>query len=186
MNSKSKGNAYEREICSLLSLWWTQEDETPSDHVFWRTASSGGRATQRTKRGKVTKNHYGDVLATDPIGQPFLDVVCLDVKKGYAKFTVHDLVDTPHEITSQEYGKWFAKVIEDGKGAGVPHWMLISKRDRREALVFLPRGLWIALAIHRTPPLWVNLPSIGGVCAMKLKEFLEAVHPRDFMRIRKS
>ncbi len=27
MNSKGKANTFEREVCKLLSLWWTQDEK---------------------------------------------------------------------------------------------------------------------------------------------------------------
>ena len=81
MNSKTKGNSFERKLCVLLSRWWTNGSRPD---VFWRTASSGGRATQRAKAGDDTRNQYGDVGITDPIGQPFLDFCT--IKQGTLSF----------------------------------------------------------------------------------------------------
>jgi len=42
----AKGSSFEREICTILSKWWTNNER---DDVFWRTAGSGARATTRSK-----------------------------------------------------------------------------------------------------------------------------------------
>ncbi len=59
-----KGSNFEREICKLLSLWWTNDKR---DDIFWRTSGSGARATTRSKTKQKTFGQYGDVQATDPI-----------------------------------------------------------------------------------------------------------------------
>jgi len=63
MNSKTKGNNFEREICKKLSLWLSYGKD---DDLFWRTSSSGGRFTQRLKKGLNTKNQAGDITSTSP------------------------------------------------------------------------------------------------------------------------
>ena len=138
---KNKGNAFEREICRQLSLWWTQHLPTPRDDVFWRTASSGGRATQRAKSGKQTKGHYGDVCASDPIGQPLLDMVTIELKRGYNHCTLHDLLDKPEGAVQQTYEKWIKQAQEESCLAGTKGWLIIHKRDRREPVVLMPSFL---------------------------------------------
>ena len=71
MAAKGKGSSYEREICRLLSLWWT---EGVSDDYFWRTAGSGAMAKTRSKVGKKTHGHYGDIQAVHPDGEPLIRV----------------------------------------------------------------------------------------------------------------
>lgn len=77
-----KGSAFERDICKKLSLWWS---EGKRDDIFWRTASSGARATQRRKIGRSTYGGDGDICAIDPIGQPLLDKYVFSLKCGYTK-----------------------------------------------------------------------------------------------------
>ena len=67
----AKGSQFERTVCKDLSLWWTKGKR---DDVFWRTSGSGARAKTRSKTGEKTFGQYGDVQATDPIGQP---LICL-------------------------------------------------------------------------------------------------------------
>src|SRR3954464_11883516 len=99
-NRAGKGASFERDLCKRLSLWWTDGER---DDVFWRTSQSGGRATSRTKKGKKTKNSYGDICAVDPIGQPLLDLITFEVKRGYNKDSFTDLLDKPK---SSIYMKW--------------------------------------------------------------------------------
>lgn len=59
-SGKSKGSAFEREVCRRLSLWLSQGER---DDLLWRSAMSGGRATVQFRRGKVNVTQSGDVSA---------------------------------------------------------------------------------------------------------------------------
>jgi hypothetical protein len=75
-----KGGSFEREICSKLSLWWSNEKR---DDIFGRSDGSGGRFTARQKKGKDTANMSGDVTFTDSIGEPFIKAWNIEAKTGY-------------------------------------------------------------------------------------------------------
>ena len=60
-----KGGAFERKISKRLSLWVTGK---PDDVIFWRTASSGGRATQSLKSGIKQDSQVGDIGTIHPDG----------------------------------------------------------------------------------------------------------------------
>lgn len=172
-----KGQAWERKLAKVLSRWWTGGE---NDSVFWRTPNSGGRATARTKSGKKSKNTYGDLLATDPDGQPLVDLVCLELKKGYSTDHIHSLLDMRGGTPLPLYGKWFVKIQETARAAGVPHWMLIAKRDRRESLVFFSLSMWKDLINDAaTLPLQLELEGIPSVGGCTLHDFLRWVRPND-------
>ncbi len=186
-SGKIKGNSFEREICSLLSNWW---QEGRSD-IFWRTASSGGRATQRSRRGKATKNHNGDITATDPIGQPFLDIVTVELKRGYSKYSVGDLLDKLDNASKHQYEEWIEGVIKNADDAKSLSWLLIVKRDRKKPVVFTSMDLLISLRSVAGKdlslsfcPYAVFTLNIGEqrriVVGMTLEGFLSAVKPSLF------
>lgn len=134
----AKGPKFEREICKQLSLWWTQDDEEPTDAVFWRTSMSGGRATVRQKKGKKTKNQLGDICATDPAGQPFMDLVSLELKRGYSTRSLADLFDQTVSAGGRDYEEWITKLIRTQKLANACSWLLIVCRNKRAAAVYMP------------------------------------------------
>ena len=74
---KRKGSAFEREISKRLSIWWSHGK---SDNLFWRTQSSGGRATQRLKKGLSTGNQGGDVTSSDPSTHEFSSILYIECK----------------------------------------------------------------------------------------------------------
>lgn len=126
-----KGSAFEREICKKLSEWWAGVGAD----VFWRTANSGGRATVRYRKGKSTKGQFGDICATDPIAQPFIDCFHLELKKGYSKATLSDLMDAGPK-NRPTYAKWIDKMEETITKSGQKAWLLIHKRDGRQTMVY--------------------------------------------------
>jgi len=76
----SKGGTFERDICKELSMWWTDNSR---DDIFWRTSGSGARATARRKSGVTTQNSSGDVGYLAVNGMPLIDLMCIEIKRGY-------------------------------------------------------------------------------------------------------
>ena len=185
MSKSSKGSAYEREICRMLSEWWVPG----RDDIFWRSAASGGRATVRTKKGKSTFGQYGDITAIDPIGQPLTKVLSIECKRGYSKFSFADAIDR----SAQKQTLWESFVEQaatSAAGTNTPYWFLIQRRDKRVAMVFFPRSLWTAIldapfSLARPVPflqMRVNVRMGKGtvlcdVMAMTLQGFLSHVTP---------
>ena len=63
MNPKRKGSAFERKTCRALSLWYSGGVNA---NIFWRTSSSGARATQ-----KSLQVHRGDITNIEGEGAEF-------------------------------------------------------------------------------------------------------------------
>lgn len=178
-NGKHKGGAFEREVCKLLSLWWTNDER---DDVFYRSASSGGRATARSRRGKNTANSHGDIMAVDPIGQPLIDLICFEIKRGYNRCTIHDLIDRPDHAAKQEWEKWIEQAEESCKGAGSYSWAIIHQRDRRDPIISMPQKL-VKLFSYRGPNVTSDL-KIGVGCLEMVSmnfntSFLNTVSPSE-------
>ena len=138
---KNKGGAFERLICKKLSLWWTKGKR---DDVFARTASSGGRATQRSKKNKTTFGQYGDIQAADPIGQPLIDLCVIECKDGYASASIADLLDK-----ESRHNPLYEQFIKQARSSSLESqsfdWLLIARRRGRQIMVFMPVSLFIQL-----------------------------------------
>jgi len=147
----AKGSAFERDICKQLSQWWCSdlpgiaEADGPRDDIFWRATTSGARATQRARKGKRTAGSYGDITAIDPIGKPFTDLITLELKRGYNKHSIQDLIDKPKLAGQQKWEEWHEQVTASQQTAGTPYWMILAKRDQREPLVLFPFELQWAI-----------------------------------------
>lgn len=152
MSGHGKGSDFERTICKELGLWWT---DGARDDIFWRTSNSGGRATVR--KGRSTFGGYGDVQAVDPIGQPLLNITSIELKRGYGHASVGDLLDEGK--AKSQWALWAEQAeMERGQG-GQPYWMLITRRDRRGAVVHIPATFASALRdaggdVYRAPTLF--------------------------------
>lgn len=73
VNGKQKGSAFEREICTKLSLWITNGEKID---CLWRSAMSGGRAT--VQKGKVRQ--AGDITAVALEGHALTDKLYIECK----------------------------------------------------------------------------------------------------------
>lgn len=139
-----KGPAFERAIAKQLSFWWSEGE---SDDLFWRTQSSGARATQRTKKGKRTDGQYGDICATCPEAKPLLDLFTISIKRGYPELTLDALFSKPNN--KKGYGAFINEAKITAKQAGSMYWLLIIKRDFWDTIVVSP----IDLNLRARPPI---------------------------------
>lgn len=139
--SKGKGSAFEREVCKTLSLWWSGGVD---DSLFWRTAMSGGRATVRAKKGKMTRAHCGDITAVDDAGSTLTKLITFELKRGYNRGTLSDLVDKPDRARPSILEQFIVQAMTAAKHANTPYWMIIHKRDQKRILVHYPLKLHVA------------------------------------------
>jgi hypothetical protein len=144
-----KGSNFERQTCKELSRWWTNGKR---DDVFWRSQTSGGRATQRLKSGKTTYGSYGDIAAVDPIGAPLLEMFTIELKAGRSHGMVLELIEGKRKKSP------FLAAIRQARracdDAGSFSWMLISHRDHMRTMVYLPK-----YALVHMEGLLINLDS---------------------------
>ena len=182
----AKGSNFEREICRALGMWWSHGER---DDIFWRSATSGAMAKVRSKKDKKTFGQYGDIQATDPIGQPLIDLCAIELKRGYKGANVGDVLDKPLKASIQPWEKFVFQVMRDVQNAEVPYWMLINKRDRRQAVIFMPYNLMQDFSswgndIKKAMPYIIINPlkikkekKIGRVFGTTLEQFFKFVCP---------
>lgn len=132
MGSKSlKGGVFEREFAKNLSLWWS---DGKHDDWFWRSSTSGARATVRAKSGKRTANSAGDICAQTAEGQKLLNILTFELKRGYNALSIQDLLDCKGRCQWLEFVQ---QAQASASLAGTPLWALVLRRDkRREVIVF--------------------------------------------------
>lgn len=178
----AKGSAYERDFCKRLSRWWT---DGKRDDVFYRTSNSGGRASTRAKKGETTFGQYGDVCASDPIGLPLIKATTIELKRGYNNSTIHNLLDKTERHKEQQFEKWYKQITTDAERAGSIGWLLVTRRDRREEVVWMQDTFWDSFCseLHRCPFLrlemrWGPEKKYEEICGMLLRDWFQIVKPR--------
>jgi hypothetical protein len=125
-----KGSAFEREFARKLSLWWS---EGKADDWFWRLGGSGGRATNRAKSGRNTANGYGDIAAQCPEAQKLLNIATFELKRGFNRISLQDLLDKPNGPNQMR--DFIEQAKRSASLAGTPFWVLVFRRDLREELI---------------------------------------------------
>ena len=188
-NPSRKGSAFERAICRRLSEWWSSGSRTD---IFWRTTTSGARATTRATKGKSTYGQYGDIQATDPVGEPLLQLICFELKCGYPAVSVGDLLDTVDG--GKVWNQWIKKAKRSAEGAKSHYWMIVSKKGRRQSMAIYPRGLdevfkrdGVIVENYLRTCGWFRCPGVAEVTSdliiTPLEDVLMAVSPGDVHKI---
>ena len=140
--ARKSGPVFERKTAKDLSLWWSNNKR---DDLFYRVGASGARATARAKRGKSTANQGGDIQATHPKALPFTSVFSVECKFGYQnQGSIHDLLDAGYTRGKHPllYEQFILQAIDAMICSRSQSWMLITKRQNRDAMVTLPLNVW--------------------------------------------
>lgn len=175
-----KGSQFERDISKLLSKWWTGGER---DDVFWRSQQSGGRATQRAKKGKGTANQQGDIQAMDPIGQPLIDRVCVELKCGYPKFGIDCLINSSQR---KSFFMDFVAQCEREEADSKRGFLLIIKQNFKDPICVFDHPVQRILGDHNIwlrDVFFLSITAPGGdwpYVALKLDDFLRLVPPGVF------
>jgi hypothetical protein len=156
---------------------------------------SGGRATVRGRKGKDTRGHHGDIVATDDDALPFLRTVTVEVKRGYNAVNLSTLLDGPpppkpaggKRKKPNSYHDFIAQARAAATGAKTPYWMLVHKRDRREPMAFVPWEMVKKLCVFKKPEHSVMFRvAVAGrtedVFGCRLYDLLERVKPLHFKK----
>lgn len=188
VNSKEKGSTNEREICKVLSLWWSRG---ASNSVFVRTGGSGSMGTMRKNN---VDQLYGDIMAIDEIGRPFTKLFSIELKKGYDlrnKYTlengkVHqeiirydllDMLDSGQETAT--ILKFWEQCCHDAEQSNRKPLLIFQRYRRQPLLVYKhPKTLfntYLSLTHNRNLPHGVIHHYKFNI--MLLSEFLNIVDP---------
>ena len=159
MGGKSKGGNFEREISKILSLWFT---EGKRDDIFYRSQSSGARATQRNKSKKTTVGQQGDIASTCTEGEQLIKIWSIECKTGYSfknklkdgtqKITNWDILDLL-DSKSQEpmfAQMWNQCVIDAEISSREP--ILIFRRNMKLPLICITKQYYSRLTNFFSAP----------------------------------
>lgn len=179
MAKRGKGSAFERIAAVELSKWWSRKED---EDLFWRTHGSGNRATMRSKTGKKTGGQYGDLTAVDSRGATLFKAVTISLKRGYAGISLQDVADQfATKKTPSQFETWVKEVIRDARLAKSIAWLLIVRKNRRRALVFMPISFIFKFDFLTTKKLMDTTPSIMFRMENKVKK-TKRMSPSKYLR----
>jgi len=70
-----KGGSFERDVCRVLSIWWTKGQ---ADDVIWRNR------TRRQTGARQAENQLGDICACKEAGILLTETISFECKSGYS------------------------------------------------------------------------------------------------------
>jgi hypothetical protein len=170
-----KGTPFEREIAKEISWWWSWGER---DDLVWRTANSGGRATERAKTNLITKYQFGDLGPLDPCIYPLFDLFLWEMKRGYNKdLDILELIDLPKHLKKVPILRlWWEKAEEDRKLGERKDKILILQRDNRKKLVVLSEPMFFNIeTLHCEYE--DKLIQVEGMCILDFSEFFAFFEP---------
>lgn len=170
---KRKGGAYEREICEVLSLWVSEGNDRD---LFWRSAGSGSRATNRKSKG-LQSNQTGDITSVDPRGTSLTSKFFIECKH-YKNLQLDSLIyGTPKNNNILEF---WAKVKEDSNFFG-KRPIIIARQNSKKDLIGIDYVTKKALDdYHYSLPPVASFP-LRFLHLYILEDFLQVVDPVVFI-----
>lgn len=182
---RTKGGEFERSICKALSTWLSAGK---SDAELWRASQSGGRATQRSKFGKRTEGHYGDITASTPLGRRWTDLVTTECKSGYHKTCLFDLLDSHYTKPAKKPKRkpettreFIRQAKAAAKEAKTEYWCVIHRRTGRRIIIYARPSFFVKLNVTADNEMTFLIGKLI-VRAMRFEEFLEKADPKRLRR----
>lgn len=192
----SKGSSFEREIAKKLSLWYSKGER---DDIFWRTSTSGARATTRMKQGRKTANSAGDLSFIHQSGKSLIDLCIIEIKRGYnrkktspgAQISILSLLDIPKGRKRKPvlFG-WWDKIEQERVDHNRKYSFVIFRRDRHNACICMHKKTFDTFEkqskklfmFPKNGP-WVHVQKDGyNLIIFLLDDFLKWCKPSMFFR----
>lgn len=184
-SGSKKGTPFEREIAKELSWWWSWGER---DDLVWRTASSGGRATQRCKTNQITKYQHGDFCPMDACIYPFFDFFLHEAKRGYNKtLDILESIDLPAHLKKVPMlRQWKETAERDRDAAGRKEIMIIFQRDGRRKLVAVSNelmGFLLDIDWNRFSRFGFPIVVAEGLSIYRMADFFSMLEPKDVYKL---
>lgn len=130
IDSKAKGSAFERLVCSRLSLWVSGGQRS---NIFSRNVLSGGAFTVASGKGHEV-NLPGDIAASHPLAFDFLSLFMVEAKHRKDLALATFLWDmSGKNFMARVYDQAFAQAAKVGL---MP--MIIAKQNHSPTIVLVP------------------------------------------------
>lgn len=126
--SNAKGGSFERWVCRRLT-WMVTGKEQPE--IFWRSATSGAKATQDRKKG-VSSTMGGDIVAIHPLGAKFINLHCVECKNRKSMGSLDNLL-----TESGPLWDWWDRAVRDAE-ASSREPLLVFRANRTQTYIWVP------------------------------------------------
>ena len=162
-NPKNKGSEFERRICRSLTKLVTGEEKP---EIFWRSASSGGKATIEKEAGNMS----GDIMSVNSAGQFIVDLYSIECK-FYKDWRFEEFLTGKGKLNI-----WWSQACRDAKKAG-KNPMLIFKKNRSDIYVMFVCMKGVLMKKEKTKIPFFSFGSYGGhPCLIyRFSDFLKAI-----------
>lgn len=132
---KRKGSGFERKVCWALSRFIDPESQ---DTFFWRSAMSGGRATQQLKKGIANASQLGDLTSTHEAGMWMTNAFVIECKFYRSLDLEAGLLFGRGKLS--KFWKQVCKLAREND----KYPLLIARQNRTDILViFDPKGFHV-------------------------------------------
>lgn len=173
-NRGAKGAQFEREICRQLTKWATGK---PKPELFWRTATSGAKATMEIQAGRTT-HMGGDLGALHPMVFWVTDAFNFECKNR-ASFGV-----LPHFLLhNTKLFSWWAQCVADAEANNKIPWMVFKEKNS-SVFTAVPVGYFTppqGVGHHR----WLVIqPPVGRSFMVTTLDYLLEANPFEDVRKR--
>lgn len=131
---KLKGSSFERWVATKLSIWASEKKDSC---IFWRTASSGGRATQLAKHGHKDPWQCGDINCIRKLGEDLIRNFCIELK-FYKDLRIENFIYGSDATKTAVY--FWKKLKEHVNEHCYKMPMLICKQNKKKILVVVDKS----------------------------------------------
>lgn len=122
--SKGKGASFDIKNCRILSKWITGFEQP---EIFWRSATSGGRASRKARMG-IDVGMHGDIMAIDEKAKWLTDIFFFECK-SYSKIDFSLFLEGKGNVID-----WWKKCVEQSTDA--KKWpLLVFKQNGSDTYI---------------------------------------------------
>lgn len=170
MNSKSKGNSFERLISKKISLWFSNGER---DDLFWRTQSSGGRHTSRSKKNLITENQEGDICSTSELSSVFSKLVSIECKH-YKSIDMWDLILGKGKVID-----WYVKLRSEMINSQSSFPIVIFRQNYKPIMMLAGNAFHTYLQVDAG--CYIKCDEPNYLSLFEFEKFLKNISPEYFM-----
>jgi hypothetical protein len=162
---KAKGSQFEREVAVALSNWISNNQKSD---IFWRSSTSGGRATTAMKSGKKLSNQVGDLSCIDQLGSKFINTFAVEIK-FYADLDFKGLITGKGKLL--EFWDEIKKQAADHKKFP----LLIARQNRIKPIVCVSFSSLALLGFGEYDTILISRPF--DLCLLEFDRFVREGTP---------